>query len=48
MLSLPDMGGGLYASYRRSDCKIATGDVYTGVSYFCALVQEQSNLKPYA
>lgn len=28
--------------------KKTTGDVYAGVSYFCALVQEGSNLKPYA
>lgn len=28
--------------------KIPTGNLCTDVSYFCALIQEQSNLKPYA
>jgi len=28
--------------------KSSTGRLYSGVSYFCASVQEQSNLKPYA
>lgn len=28
--------------------KNPTGNLYTRVSYFCASVEEQSNLKPYA
>lgn len=41
-------GGGSYATYRKVAEKNPTGNLYTSVSSFCASVQEQSNLKPYA